>query len=797
MPSVVTLVAAAFAGGIAFGDAAQVRLGPSVAATAVAAALLIAARAGGRWVGPAALLLSAALGLLAEAGARPRRPPGLVGDAACEAEGVVLAAPERAFGSSRIAVDLRTIERDRSVRAARGKVMLLVRGEPAEPLLPGDWVRFPARFRVPRGLINPGGVDSARRAAADGVMATAGLHEPAALSKLARQPEPGVLRLIASWRAHMLVEVKRRLTGDTGTLVASLVLGDRGDIDHALDDAFRLAGVSHVLSVSGLHLAIAAFLFYVGLTKLMLRLPGVGRGACIRRAAAVVALPATIAYTLLTGAQVATVRSCVVAAVCLLGVTVSRRVMLTHALAVAALAILLDAPLLLFDPSFQLSFAAALGTTALTARLTPRVSGQGVARKLLRFGLGLVAASTAAILATAPITAWHFSQFTPAGIFSNLVVVPLAELGVVPVGLGGSVLALLGVPGAGALLHLAGFLAMAMSRFVRWFGGWAPSWRVPAPLLLELAAWYAGLVAGCALRRRGWRWALIGMLGAAASMGARQAWVRVSQRLTANFLDVGQGDACVLELPHGKVAVVDGGGSFDPDFDPGAQVIAPFLWRRGIRRIDLMVLSHPHPDHANGLGFLVDQFPVGEIWTNGQETEQPGTVSLLEKARRRGVWVGSPHRLDLGGAQVRPLHPLDDHGRVAIDAAESENDNSLVVEVVFGERRVLLPGDLEAGGEARLLATSARLHAEVLKVPHHGSRTSSSPGFLDAVHPELAVFSVGDHNRWSFPHPEVLARYRARGARILRTDQDGAVTVTISAVGDIAVRTASQHALAP
>jgi competence protein ComEC len=582
----------------------------------------------------------------------------------------------------------------------------------------------------------------------------------------------------------MLAAVARALDGDARALVASLVLGDRGDVSRTLDDAFREAGVSHVLSVSGLHLAIAAFLFYAGLTWVLLRVPAWSAGYVVRRWAAAAALPATLVYTMLTGAQVATVRSCVVAWVWLGAVVLDRRAHALQALAIASLAILIWSPLELFDPSFQLSLAAAAGTSLLAPRWSPRGSDGGVFKKAGRWLQRFCAASAAAILATAPIGAWHFAQLAPAGIVSNIVVVPLAELGVVPLGLGGCVLAMLHLPGAGVLLHLAGWLAQAMAAFTLAFARLMPAWRVAAPTVLEIVAWYVALIAIAARGRRGLGVTLVAALVFAGSLVAHAVERRLGQTLTATFLDVGQGDACVVELPHGKVLVVDGGGSFDPSFDPGQQIVAPFLWRRGIHRIDVLVLSHPHPDHANGLPFLAEHFAIGEIWTNGQETAQPGTLGLLAAARRRHIPLGPPRLLELGGARLRPLAPLDSAGALAVDVAQSENDNSLVVELSWRGRRLLFAGDLEHYGEALLLARAGpELHADVLKVPHHGSKTSSSPPLLAALQPSIAVISVGEHNRWGFPHAAVLQRYRALGVQVLRTDRDGAVAVTVDARG--------------
>jgi competence protein ComEC len=311
---------------------------------------------------------------------------------------------------------------------------------------------------------------------------------------------------------------------------------------------------------------------------------------------------------------------------------------------------------------------------------------------------------------------------------------------------------------------------------------------VPAPNLVEIAAWYAGL---WVLATRGWRgWRLAGScaLVLVVAAGWREFARVTSHSLTATFLDVGQGDACVVELPHGRVMVVDGGGSFDPGFDPGRRIIAPWLWRRGVRRIDLIVLSHPHPDHANGLATLVEQFPVGEVWTNGEESAQPGTLALLAAARRRGVALGTPRPLDLGGARIEPLAPFDERGLLASDPARTENDNSLVVGVRWRDRQILFAGDLEAEGEAALVARAgATLAADVVKVPHHGSRTSSTEPLVRATHPSLAVVSVGERNRWHFPNPGVVARWQAAGARVMRTDRDGGVTVRVDDRGRVAV----------
>lgn len=786
------LLAVAFACGIWLAEELAVPLAAAGAIALASAVLLGCAWRARRLGGVAALLASAAVGGLAAREAWPRAPGGLTDGAPWQATARVVAAPERAFGRSHVLVGLEEVARAGVAREAPGSVWLDLGGDPAEPLLPGDRVRFAARLHRPQGFAEPDSPDPARRLAERGAVAVGGLAEPAALARLDGDEEDGVARRVAAWRARLLARVRSRLQGDRAALVASLVLGDRAGISAELDDAFRVAGVSHVLSVSGLHLAIAGFLALVVLRRLLGRVTPLARRVAVGRIAAAAALPVTALYTALTGAAAATLRSCAVAWVWLGGALSGRPASAQAALGAAALALLAASPLSLFDPSLQLSFAAAIGGAALAPRWIERLAPvpRTWPRRIARFAVVLAVASAAAIAATAPIAAYHFGQVAPVGLLANLVVVPLAETWVLPVGLAACVAAALPHGGglADRLLDLAGLGAAAMGAATRWFASWAPRGRVPSPTVVEAIAWWA-LV--CSLGRPRWRKILaVALLSLAACASVRLLAPRLSPSLRVTFLDVGQGDACLVELPDGRSLLVDGGGSFDPRFDPGEQLIAPWLERHGVRRLAAVVLTHPHPDHANGLAAIVERFPVGEVWDNGAPSSLPGLERLEAAARAHGVPVIRPHPLDGGGAHLAVLHPLDTGGAVRVDPRWSENDGSIVLRIEWAGRAVLLAGDIEARAEAKLVAAGAPLEADVLKAPHHGSRTSSTAPFVAAVRPELVVFSVGAGNRFGFPAPEVDARWRAAAARTLRTDRDGAVSVAIDRRGRIDVATA-------
>jgi competence protein ComEC len=220
------------------------------------------------------------------------------------------------------------------------------------------------------------------------------------------------------------------------------------------------------------------------------------------------------------------------------------------------------------------------------------------------------------------------------------------------------------------------------------------------------------------------------------------------------------------------------------------------LRARGISRLDIVALSHPHPDHLNGLFRVLERFPVGAFWSSGDEGHNPEYRRLIAVARRRGIAVPEVVAARLGGAAVVPLGPFESAAdgrsdRLGAPAGLTVNDASLVLRVEFAGRGILFAGDLEADGEGELAGRreiGQTVAADVLKVPHHGSRTSSSPELVDAVAPALAVMSLGWRNQFHFPAPEVVARYAARGTRVLRTDRDGAISVVVSPEGRLSVR---------
>jgi competence protein ComEC len=666
--------------------------------------------------------------------------------------------------------------------SVRGTAAITLVGAAVTPL-PGDRVRLHARLSPPAGLANPGLPDATLTARAQGIDFVGSTR---AVTVVAEGPAWGPRRLAERVHRRLATVIAAALPPERAGLLAALVLGERTAAGGSVEAGFKAAGAVHALSVSGLHLTVVAGLLFLLLRRGLLLLPWLALRTRPAALAAVLALPAVLFYCLVTGEATATQRAALMAALGLSAVVMGRWPSLASALGASALVLLVQSPLLMLDASFQLSFAsvAALGLAGHPTDPPP-------VRRLARIALWLwrgLRASTAAFLATAPLAAHHFGELAPVSPLGNLVLVPPVELGIVPLGLLGAVLGAVWAPLGAVPFFLADLLCRLVLLLAAGFARWAPLLPVWSPDGVETLLLFAG---GLALLRvqvgRARRLAVLGAVLVAAGglhLGVRALVRRTQTGVTVTFLDVGQGDAALIEGPGGFVALVDGAGTVDGSFDPGARVIEPVLRRKTISRLDLVVLSHPHPDHLNGLFRVFERFPVGALWSSGDRGDNPEYDRLCALARGRGVDLARPQRWTRGDLVLEPLAPLVGE---AIAPAEglSVNDASLVVRLSFAGRRILFTGDIEAQGEAELVGRWSNLRSDVLKVPHHGSRTSSSAELLRAVAPAQAIISLGRNNRFDFPRPEVLARYGEAGIRVLRTDWDGALVVDVARDGSL------------
>ena len=669
-------------------------------------------------------------------------------------EGRVGSVPERLEG------------RVRFVLRERGGPLLLTTAPSLPcPLALGDHVRMSAFVRTPEGRRNPGGRDRAAELAARGIALVAHATSPPV-----RTAPPSPLSALEEGRARFAEAAARALPPREAALVRAIGAGDRGAVDPDTSDAFARSGLAHLLSVSGLHLAVIAFGAYRVLRWLLARWDAVALRIEPRRAAAVAVIPLTLLYAVATGADVPIVRSALAAAVAFAGVLLDREPDALNGVALAAIAVLAVDPGALLDASFQLSFTSVAGLSLWSTPLRkalplPRETGT-LAGRLREALLSAVCASAAATLATAPIVAFHFRRLSLLAVFSNLAGVPIGSALTVVAAL--SALACALAPAvAPPLLLLCRPLAWLLLTVNDIFA--APSWSavgVGSPGLAGALLCYAALLAA-------WRWhgaaralaAVVALVALLAPAPARHLLAMRRGGLEVTFLSVGQGDATALLLPDGSAVLVDGGGEAQGRYDPGARDVVPWLRDAGVTRIAAIFLSHPHPDHLFGLPALAAAFPVERFFTNGRTGD--------EAARAAFAHLPLPTRLAPGehferaGVRFEALAPPGG------SEAWTENDASLVLRVSHGQVAFLMSGDLESEGEAALTGGpfAPLLRADVVKIPHHGSASSSGKEFVAAVRPAYAVATVGRDNRFGFPATEVVARWQAAGASVLRTDE--------------------------
>jgi competence protein ComEC len=683
---------------------------------------------------------------------------------AAAARGRASADPRSVLTGSVATVPERTADLVRfRLRTAAGDALDVLAPPSPWPLALGDRIRLEATLREPPAARNPGGRDVRARLAASGVALQAIATAPAV-----RLAPPSPAALLERARERLAEAAARALPAREAGLVRAIGSGDRGGLDPETTRSFARSGLAHVLAVSGLHLVVVALGLERLLRALFLRLDGVAARVDPRRLAAALALPWALAYAVATGAGVPVLRAALAAGAALLGTLLDREGDALQALALAALVLLAADPGSALDPSLQLSFAAVAGLALWAGPLRRLVPLARAPRGTWRARLGepLLAgacASLAATVATAPVLAFHFRQLPTLGVLANLAGVPLGSALTVLATLAGLLAAL--AP-ALALPVLAAARPLATALLALSDAAAAPAWAVlgvGTPGLAGALASYGAALA--ATRARGlaraaaWAGAAAALL-LPADLRARAARLRGGLEVT--FVSVGQGDAALLRLPDGSAVLVDAGGAAHGGADPGARDVVPLLRDLGVRRLAAVFVSHPHPDHVLGLAAIADALPIEATFSNGEPGDGASDAVLAPLA-------------------PRPLLPGDGWARAGVSfdvlggdrAALGPNDASLVLRVRYGETVFLFPGDVEARGEAAAVLRGG-LRADVVKIPHHASRTSSTRAFVEAVRPRHAVACVGAGNRHGFPHGEVLERWRGVGATVHRTDE-GAV----------------------
>lgn len=689
-------------------------------------------------------------------------------------EGVLLAEPQDSGRRTSLSLRVERLAANREEWKVRGEARIGVDGDTRDHLgglSRGARITVWSRVSEPRAPGNPGGRE---------IRGPAALFGSTKSGLLVREIAPGP----APWRVVQRVRswIRERLRGggfpdDVLAVVTAMLIGDRTLAPLETERAFRDAGTLHLMAVSGLHVGLLSLLVYG-----LLILAGVPR-----RTALTVLLFVLPLYAALCGGRPSVVRAVLMATVVIVSLRRGLTGQALNGLGMSALVLLAHSPANALDVGFQLSFAATLTIIAAFRREDPADVSWDPAPRWRAWILGPLGVTLAAQLATFPIIAWHFGRVVFGGL---LVAVPAGLLAgpVLALGFGWLALAGTGLPGdaVGGLLM---FSTEALIGLSEWGAGLSfGAFAVARPGVWWLAAWMVLTI--ILLTFRGNRRVLpaVPLVLLALATLPRSGAADGTLRLIA--LDVGMGDAIVLTLPGGGAVLLDAGTAFG-GWSAGEAVVVPFLAEAGYRRLRAAVPTHGDLDHVGGLPAVFRDLEVDEVWEGGgTEVDGRRAVRAMHRERaRRGIplrRLRAGERFELGGARFSVLL-AGDHG---VGREQRSNERSVVLAVDYAGRRLLLTGDAGEATERVLLSRyGAALASDVLKVGHHGSRFSTSPGFLTAVAPEVAVVSVRADPRRGLPDAGVVERLLRSGAAVYRTDRVGAVTVTVGPDGRLGVTT--------
>jgi competence protein ComEC len=636
---------------------------------------------------------------------------------------------------------------------------------------PGERWQLSVRLQRPHGNANPYGFDYEVWLLEQGLRAT-GYVRPSVAN---RRLDGFVLsfgHVVEHCRAVLRDRIQRALQGkEYAGVIVALVVGDQRGIPQSDWKVFNRTGVGHLISISGLHITMVAGLFALGVSYLWRRsfftdwqLPLI---LPAQKVAALTGAGVALLYVLLAGFGVPAQRTLYMLAVVAIALWLGRITCVSYVLCAALAVVILFDPWAVLWPGFWLSFGAvAMILYATVGRTVIRPSKDAPLprhRRLwetLRLGAHTQYAVTMGLV---PLSMLLFAQVSIVSPLANAVAIPLVSLVVTPLSLLGSVLPM---PLAVPVLGLAHLIVQLLAACLQWFSGWSFAvWRAPTPPFGLF--WWALFGTGWMLAPRGWPVRWLGLatwipLLAAAPSHPREGAMRVTA------FDVGQGMALLIET-SGHRLLYDTGPLYSDVSNGANRVILPYLSARGIAALDGMIVTHSDSDHSGGALTLLAGLPVGWVLSS-----LPPEHAIARAARvHRRCAAGQGWTWD--GVRFEMLHPLESS---YADATLKPNARGCTLKLTAGASSLLLAADIEAPQEAALLQRMrSGLGADVLLAPHHGSGTSSTPAFLLAVHPQLALFQVGYRNRYHHPKPEVYERYGALGIRRLRTDESGAVVM--------------------
>ncbi|MDY0212861.1 MAG: DNA internalization-related competence protein ComEC/Rec2 [Desulfuromonadaceae bacterium] len=665
-------------------------------------------------------------------------------------------------GRWRLDVAVDTIYKGEAHTEARSMPVRIHVANETIKIYPGDHVRLRSKLSQPRLFGTPGEFNYPRYLARQGIVASGFVANAAAIARMAPVTPPSSGARIARWRQRTAQNIATCLPEQSTAYLLSLALGENTRLSPTQRQTLAFTGLSHLFSISGLHMGMIATLTYALLqfwyrrsTTLLLWQP-------VQKITPLMCLPIVFTYLILTGSALPTVRAGVMLGVAALVAATNYRTQAGAVLVLAAAFILLADPLALQTASFQLSFAG-VGALLLVLPVWHRRLSVGWKRWIVL----LVLTSYTAFLATTPFALWHFNTLAPGAILINILAVPLVSFIILPLTLSSTAIFSM-VPTLGE--PLLRFCATLLMQLLKWGEALAQGPLAGRYIYLSmeehtaLALLCAGLIFWAASRRIA---AYTSFGGAIAALLLTLTPLNSPSTLRLTALSVGQGDSFLLQTPENRNYLIDGGGLYSDTFDTGAQLVAPALQRLGVTHLDAVILSHDHPDHSKGLNHILSHFPT-RVFLSGAQ-----------------MHTLNPHlRATLNTPQAPALIPLPE-GLIRLDSYvylhipdqthRSVNERSIAVFAGHGSEGLVLTGDLETAGMTQLMRIKPPFPVTLFKLPHHGSRNSRPEQWNDVWDIKHTIASCGFENHFGFPHLLVRDILAAKKIPLWRTDLHGSV----------------------
>ena len=683
--------------------------------------------------------------------------------------------------------------------STQGLVQLRLKEEWPSSIVPGDTLVIRTTLSRPYRFGNPGGFDYPAYLKANSIEVIGRISSIAHIHLLAGNAS--WLHSVQYLPERIRLSIKDRINNifppQEAGMYRALLIGDRSGLTQAQLEAFKASGIFHILAISGLHLSIvASFLFGIiywlarRSTVLMLNI------SC-KKLALLTTIPLLCGYALLAGFQTPVQRSLIMILLFILSFCVQRKPSPFTTLSFAALIILLLNPAALFTASFQLSFAAVASLILILPQLQSILKAEAISDRTgirhyatisRQWITAALLVSVVATIGTAPLLISSFNRISTVGPLVNLLLEPLLCLWSLPIGLLGVFVLFIHQPMGEWLLNIGGIGITGAASVTDFFAQleFSTLW-LPTPSITLILLYYLSLslcFLNISLKKTLPVFLIVCVLFV---FPPESLNLRSSTESELVFLDVGQGSSTFINFSGGKKVLIDGGGSSSEKFNVGDSIIAPYLWDRGIIRLDAVVITHPDSDHFNGIPFILKRFKPDILWINGNDGHNQEYDDLLNLAESLGIEIRTPQHTEIllksnGDTLQNIANPyLNRDGKLKIESSVPSNDESLILKFTGTNRKLscLFPGDITKVVEKVLVQNSNKssLQSTFILSPHHGSKTSNTSIFLDSIHPEQIIVSAGRFRPLLFPSPALKLYCKENSIPLLNTAESGAISI--------------------